>query len=309
VAVDVGTQEYLSALWAAAGILVAFQTAALILRINREIEVGKQRDYTRLPLADGLNILSIALILLGVLAARAINFVSSQEATLAFAFAFAALLLAFYPFALAGHYEMFNPVTPRSMSFVTLQEAIALTVTLAAGGALIVLGAYPWALATLLLLPVLLMTALAWWQVLNGREKLSAVRKEADEKELNARNEERERATLLERLSSSLGAIEEMASVRRSEYLHELELVEREIFYNRGLTSHQRNSFRSKAQSLRAEMTACDEEVQHNRELLRSARRALMPAKVESTTPVPETNWRREALHIEEFLRSTRRRE
>jgi FlaA1/EpsC-like NDP-sugar epimerase len=115
----------LAILWPAAGILVAFQTAVLTLRINREIDVSKQRDLTWLPLADWLNILSILATLLGVFAARVLSIESSTMA--AQLFAVAALLLAGYPIALAGHYDLLNRRSTRSMQFCTLQEIVVIS--------------------------------------------------------------------------------------------------------------------------------------------------------------------------------------
>jgi hypothetical protein len=43
------------------------------------------------------------------------------------AFGLAVLLLAGYPFALAGHYEMFSPRTPRTMTYCPLQEQVVLS--------------------------------------------------------------------------------------------------------------------------------------------------------------------------------------
>ncbi len=63
----------LAALWTAAGILVAFRAAAFTLRINREISVGEAKRITWLPLADWINVVSIAATLLGVFVAQALK--------------------------------------------------------------------------------------------------------------------------------------------------------------------------------------------------------------------------------------------
>ncbi len=168
----------LSALWTAGGILVAFQTAALTLRVNREIDVGEARRVTWLPLADWINILSIGATLLGVFVAQALSLASPTTARVALAYA--ALLLAAYPLALAGHYDMLRPSTARTWTYCTTQEACAVTLTVAAATALVVRAEVPVGFAAWLLPPLLVILITAWWHVILSRRQRSAVRRDIE---------------------------------------------------------------------------------------------------------------------------------
>jgi hypothetical protein len=109
--------------WAAAGVLVGFQVTALTLRIGREISVGGAGDLTWLPVADGLNVLSLSITLIGVFALPALDAIGREAATRLFGLA--SLLLVGYALALAGHYELYNPTTSRSMRYFPRQERVA----------------------------------------------------------------------------------------------------------------------------------------------------------------------------------------
>jgi hypothetical protein len=99
----------LGSLWAAAGVLLGLQLAAFTLRVSREIAVGGTGDSTWLPLADGVNVVSLVVTSFGVFVAPVLHLGGSGLPTMAFGLG--VLLLAGYPFALAGHYDMFNPNT------------------------------------------------------------------------------------------------------------------------------------------------------------------------------------------------------
>jgi hypothetical protein len=113
-------------LWSGAGILVGFQVTAFTLRINREISVGSSGDRTWLPVADSLNLLSLSTTLIGVFTLPMLDVVGLR--TSAKLFGLAVLLLVGYAFALAGHYEMYNPRTGRSMDYFPRQERVAVGV-------------------------------------------------------------------------------------------------------------------------------------------------------------------------------------
>jgi hypothetical protein len=115
----------LSTLWSAAGVLTAFQVAALTLRINREIGQGDKGGLTWLPMADWLNVTSMAITLIGCFVYASIR--SESRETAQTCFAAAALLLAHYPFALAGHYELFRTGSVRTGIYCPIQEAIPLS--------------------------------------------------------------------------------------------------------------------------------------------------------------------------------------
>jgi hypothetical protein len=55
------------------------------------------------------------------------------------AFGLSVLLLAGYPFALAGHYDMFNPRTSRTMVYCPRQEQVVLSAVVVAVVAYLVL--------------------------------------------------------------------------------------------------------------------------------------------------------------------------
>ncbi|PWI19326.1 hypothetical protein DI272_38090 [Streptomyces sp. Act143] len=103
-----------------------FQVTGFALRINREIDVSGKGDITWLPPADILNLLSIAVTMLGVFIAPVLEIGSATVPIRAFGLS--VLLLAGYPFALAGHYDMFNPRTRRSWTYCPRQERIALAI-------------------------------------------------------------------------------------------------------------------------------------------------------------------------------------
>ncbi len=119
----------------AAGVLVGFQVAAFTLRINREIEVGDRGGRTWLPAADYVNLVSMTVALVGFFIAPIMGFYG--EPTAAKALGLSLVLLACYPYALAGHYELFpgarvEPSTgeKRTRDYCPRQEKSAITVTL-----------------------------------------------------------------------------------------------------------------------------------------------------------------------------------
>ena len=126
--VDLGT------VWAAAGVLAGLQITAFTLRITREVTVGGRGDKTWLPLADVLNLLSLLITMLGVFVAPIVAVGGSTFPVKAFGAS--VILLAGYPFALAGHYDMYNIRTSRSMVYCPPQERAVLVIVIA------VLGAY-----------------------------------------------------------------------------------------------------------------------------------------------------------------------
>lgn len=110
----------LGELWSAGGILVGFQVTALTFRVNREVSVARAGDLTWLPVADCLNMLSLSFTLVGVFILPVLDIIGEHAAGTVFGFA--VLLLLGYAFALAGHYEMLDPRTRRSMAYFPVQE-------------------------------------------------------------------------------------------------------------------------------------------------------------------------------------------
>jgi hypothetical protein len=92
---------------------------------------------------------------------------------------FAALLLAGYPFALAGHYDMFTPNTRRSRQFCTFQEAIAISIVFCSA-AILLLWIHRMPLqAVALMVPLSAIVLTAWWQIWRTVNMRRAAREQA----------------------------------------------------------------------------------------------------------------------------------
>lgn len=156
-------------LWTAAGILGAFQVNALALRVKREIDRGdkKPEEPTWLPPSDWLNLLSIVGTLFGVLAVGAMN--PHWTEWMHGCFAASAALLAVYPLALAGHYDLFTRDV-RTMFYCTKQEAIAISLApcTVIGAAVLDHEWSTWWL--ILLIPPLALSLWAWWSYNDERK-------------------------------------------------------------------------------------------------------------------------------------------
>jgi hypothetical protein len=113
-------------LWTAAGILLGFQVTSFAARVNREIAVGEQKNITWLPLADILNLFSMLVLVVGIFLLPVLGFVDQQF--MRYAFGLAVLLFIGYPFALAGHYDMYNNKTKRSYQYFPFQEKVVVAV-------------------------------------------------------------------------------------------------------------------------------------------------------------------------------------
>ena len=113
-------------IWTAAGVLLGFQVTSFAWRVSREVQAGEKDDLTWLPPADLLNLLSMTVIVIGVfvgpiLFCADMKFVQSS-------FGLALLLFVGYPFALTGHYDMFNNKTKRSYCYFTFQEKVVVII-------------------------------------------------------------------------------------------------------------------------------------------------------------------------------------
>jgi hypothetical protein len=120
------TAPDLEHLWTAAGLIAGFQLTAFTIRINRAIGLGDQKKTARLPPADYVNLVSWAIILLGVFAAPISGLYGEVIAAKVLGFSFT--LLACYPFSLAAHYELFN-YRERSFETFPFQEKVGIAVT------------------------------------------------------------------------------------------------------------------------------------------------------------------------------------
>jgi hypothetical protein len=118
----------LASIWVATGVLLGFQVSFIRWRIEREVHVGGRGDLTWLPLADWVNLISMIVAAVGTFILPILKLVDINFAINAFAVAL--ILFIGYPFALAGHYDMFNPNTKRSFKRYTFQEIIAIVIIL-----------------------------------------------------------------------------------------------------------------------------------------------------------------------------------
>jgi hypothetical protein len=96
-------------------------------------------DLTWLPIADCINMLSLALTLIGVFVLPVLHAIGAETASKIFGLA--VLLLVGYAFSLAGHYEMYNPTSARSMAYFPLQEQLVVGVVAIAAASYVVLAA------------------------------------------------------------------------------------------------------------------------------------------------------------------------
>ncbi|MCZ7385475.1 MAG: hypothetical protein O8C63_12120 [Candidatus Methanoperedens sp.] len=113
-------------IWTAAGVLIGFQVTSFVWRVSREVEVGKKGDLTWLPPADILNLISMAVAMVGVFVLPILGL--ADLIFIRFSFGLAVLLFVGYPFALAGHYDMYNNKTERSMLYFPPQEKVVVTI-------------------------------------------------------------------------------------------------------------------------------------------------------------------------------------
>ena len=126
----------LSQLWTAAAVLVGFQITALTWRLNREVAMEASSERTWATLPDGFVATSFLVVVIGVFAAPLSGAASTDFA--AKLFGVAMLIFAAFPFALAGHYNLYcswGKGRPRPR--MTKQEGVAasLSIALGVGGA------------------------------------------------------------------------------------------------------------------------------------------------------------------------------
>jgi hypothetical protein len=114
-------------IWTASGFLIALQIGAFTWRINREIKISEKKDINWLPWADIINLLSLLTAFLGVFVLPLLGLESSKIPRIALGLSI--ILFAGYPFALAGHYELFTK-GGRSMVYFPGQEKVAVFITL-----------------------------------------------------------------------------------------------------------------------------------------------------------------------------------
>lgn len=118
-------------LWTAAGVLLGFQVTSFLWRIAQEADVADRGDVSWLPPADIVNLAGMLTLALGVFILPTLAMPATWLGTRAFGLA--VLLFVGHCFALAGHYELYNPKTRRSYEYFPRQEkAVIIVVAIAA---------------------------------------------------------------------------------------------------------------------------------------------------------------------------------
>jgi uncharacterized membrane protein YgdD (TMEM256/DUF423 family) len=116
-----------SEVWSAAGVIVGLQGATIAHRVHGRGEAAGE-DATFLPPAELLSLLSMSVIIFGTFIVPV--FLSASVRFAQVSFGLGLLLFAGHVFALAGHYEMFNPASvPKGKRF-PMQEQIIVGVVL-----------------------------------------------------------------------------------------------------------------------------------------------------------------------------------
>ena len=116
----------LADIWIAAGVLLGFQVTSFAWRASREVAVGKTGDLTWLPPADFVNLTSMIVTVVGVFVLPILSLADTNF--MKYSFGLAVLLFVGYPFALAGHYDMYNNKTPRSYAYFPFQEKVVVVI-------------------------------------------------------------------------------------------------------------------------------------------------------------------------------------
>lgn len=119
----------LSDIWTVAGFLIGLQIAAFTWRVSREIALAERKEINWLPPADIMNLISLLITFLGVFALPIAGVENTYLPRLALGLSI--ILFAGYPFALAGHYDLYTKGR-RSYDYVTRQEKLAILVTIIA---------------------------------------------------------------------------------------------------------------------------------------------------------------------------------
>ena len=92
-------------LWTAGGILLGFQLTSFHFRLSRELKFRDEGDTTWLPWADLISLVSMLIMAWCVFLLPILGLGLEFAAN---AFGVSLVLFTAYPFALAGHYELFQ---------------------------------------------------------------------------------------------------------------------------------------------------------------------------------------------------------
>jgi hypothetical protein len=115
-------------IWESAALVLGFQAAGYAWRMAEESRVSRTGDVTWLPVADMLNLASIAVSIVGVyvLPTTGYRVLIATDSW----FALSLLLFLGHLISVAAHYELFDIRHPRSMRYFPRQERIAVAATL-----------------------------------------------------------------------------------------------------------------------------------------------------------------------------------
>lgn len=113
-------------IWLASGIIVGFQVTFFLWRLSREARMRERKYPTWFPPSDVLNLVSMAIFVIGVFILPATTSISPYVVKRCFATA--ALLFLGYPFALAGHYELYTPGEKGKQPYCTIQEWVVIEI-------------------------------------------------------------------------------------------------------------------------------------------------------------------------------------
>ena len=116
----------LANIWVAAGIILGFEVTWFTWRISREVKMAGKRERTWLPPADIVNLIAMVVIAIGVFILPILGLIDIDLVKRLFALA--VLIFVGYPFALAGHYQLFSAKRKEKQTRCSFQERIVLLV-------------------------------------------------------------------------------------------------------------------------------------------------------------------------------------
>jgi hypothetical protein len=117
----------LSNIWIAAVVILGFQISWFSWRVTRETKMRSEGASTWFPIADIINLLSMMLIAIGVFILPILGLIGLNIVKRIFVLAI--LLVVGYPFAMAGHYELFTLREARKHpDFFPSQEKLAVII-------------------------------------------------------------------------------------------------------------------------------------------------------------------------------------
>lgn len=118
----------LSDIWGATGFLIGLQIAAFAWRVSRELNMAEKEEIIWLPLADMMNLFAMVVAFLGVFALPLAGIENSELPRISLGLSI--VLFAGYPFALAGHYNLYTKGKREKADYCTKQEKTVVLITI-----------------------------------------------------------------------------------------------------------------------------------------------------------------------------------